>query len=106
MYRVVLKSQKGILILDNVSETKQVKALAPPNSWVMIVTSRKPVKITKIVAIELEPMETLESYTLLTRWAPKISPTIKEVFFICKGLPMALELVGKLYTINSSMTPD
>ena len=106
LYRVVLKSQKGILILDNVSETKQVKALAPPNSWVMIVTSRKPVKITKIVAIELEPMETLESHTLLTRWAPKISPTIKEVSFICKGLPMALELVGKLYTINSSMTPD
>ena len=106
LYRVVLKSQKGILILDNASDTKQIKALAPPNSWAMIVTSTKPVKVPNIVAIELEPMESLESHTLLTRWAPKISPTIKEISLICRGLPMALEIIGKLYAINSSMAPD
>ena len=106
LYRIALKTHKGILILDNASGGKQVKPLAPPLSWLLIVTSTKPVLVPNIVAIELEPMEALESHTLLTRWAPKISPTIKEVSHICKGLPMALEIIGKLFTINSTMAPD
>ncbi|MBC8286284.1 MAG: tetratricopeptide repeat protein [Nitrospinae bacterium] len=106
LYRVALKAHKGILILDNAAGTKQVKPLVPPRSWLMIVTSTKPVLIPNIVAAELDPMETLESQTLLTRWAPKISPTIKEISHICKGLPMALEIIGKLFTINSTMAPD
>jgi tetratricopeptide (TPR) repeat protein len=106
LYRVALKVHKGILILDNVSGAKQVKPLAPPSSWLMIVTSIKPALIPNMVAIELEPMENLEAHTLLTRWAPKISPTINEISFICKGLPMALEIIGKLFAINSTMAPE
>ena len=106
LYRVALKAHKGILILDNASGAKQVKALAPPSSWLMIVTSIKPALIPNMVAIELEPMDSLEAQTLLTRWAPKISPTIKEIAFVCKGLPMALEIIGKLFAINSTMAPE
>lgn len=106
LYRVALKVHKGILILDNASGAKQVKPLAPPSSWLMIVTSTKPALIPNMVAFELEPMESLEAHTLLTRWAPKISPSIKEIGFICKGLPMALEIIGKLFAINSTMAPE
>lgn len=106
LYRVALKVHKGILILDNSSGVKQVKPLAPPPSWLMIVTSTGQVSMPNMTAIALEPMESLESHTLLTRWAPKISPSIKEISQICKGIPMALEIIGKLFAINSTMAPD
>lgn len=106
LYRTALKTRKGILILDNASNAKQVKPLAPPPSWLLIVTSTEPVLIPKMVAILLDPMDHLEAQTLLTRWAPKISPAIKEICNICKGVPMALEIIGKLFIINSTMTPD
>lgn len=106
LYRVALKAHKGILILDNASGLKQIKPLIPPSSWLFITTSTKPVLLPKMISVELEPMEALESHTLLTRWAPEISPAIKEISQICKGVPLALELVGKLFAINSTMAPD
>ncbi|MBT5632754.1 MAG: hypothetical protein HOJ13_08480 [Nitrospina sp.] len=106
LYRVALKAHKGILILDNASGVKQIKPLIPPSSWVLIATSAKPVLLPKIISVDLEPMEALEAHTLLTRWAPGISPAIKEISQICKGIPLALELIGKLFAINSTMAPD
>ena len=106
LYRVVLKKQKGILILDNVSGAKQAKPLIPPPSWLLIMTSTNPVVLPKMLSIKLEPMEVLEAHTLLTRWAPEISPAIKEISGICKGVPLALEIIGKIFTINSTMAPD
>lgn len=106
LYRVALKAHKGILILDNASGTKQVKPLVPPPTWLLMVTSRKPVAIPKMLPVVLEPMENLEANTLLTRWAPDISPAIKEISDICKGVPLALEIIGKLFSINSTMAPD
>jgi tetratricopeptide (TPR) repeat protein len=106
LYRVALKKQKGILILDNASGAKQIKPLMPPPSWVLIVTTTKPVLIPKMISVELEPMEILEAQTLMTRWAPEISPALKEVNSICKGVPLALEIIGRLFSINSTMKPD
>jgi hypothetical protein len=84
------------LILDNVSGIQQVNPLIPPSSWLLIVTSTKPVLISRMVTIALEPMEILEAHTLLTRWAPEISPSIKEISLICQCIPLALEIIGKL----------
>jgi tetratricopeptide (TPR) repeat protein len=94
------------LILDNVSGIQQVNPLIPPSSWLLIVTSTKPVLISRMVTIALEPMEILEAHTLLTRWAPEISPSIKEISLICQCIPLALEIIGKLFAINSTMAPD
>jgi tetratricopeptide (TPR) repeat protein len=106
LYRVALKKHRGILILDNAASIKQVKSLVPPSSWLLIVTSVKPIALPKMVNIELEPMESLEAHTLLTRLAPEISPAIKDIAPICKGIPLSLELIGKLFAINSTMAPD
>ena len=106
LYRVALKKHKGILILDNVSGIQQVNPLIPPSSWLLIVTSTKPIIMPKMIAIALQPMEILEAHTLLTRWAPEISPAIKEISLICQGIPLALEITGKLFAINSTMAPD
>ncbi len=106
LYRVVLKKSKGILILDNAANSEQVKSLTPPVSWLLIVTSTKSIALPKMVCIPLEPMEILESRTLLTRSAPEIGPAIKEISLICKGVPFSLEIIGKLFAINSTMAPD
>jgi tetratricopeptide (TPR) repeat protein len=106
LYRVVLKKQKGILILDNVAGAKQAKPLIPPTSWLLIITSTNPVVLPKMFSLKLEPMEVLEAHTLLTRWAPEISPSIKEISSVCKGVSLALEIIGKIFAINSTMAPD
>jgi len=106
LYRVALKKHKRILNLDNASDNKQVKPLIPPVFWLLIVTSTKPVVIPKIVSLRLDPMEILEAHTLLTRWAPDISPALKEISLICQGIPLALEIIGKLFSINATMAPD
>ena len=106
LYRVALKKHKGILILDNAAGTKQIKPLVPPTSWLFIVTSIKPVTLTRLVSIKLEPMEVLEAQTLLTRWSPDISPALKEINTVCRGVPLALDTIGKLFAINSTMKPD
>ena len=106
LYRVALKKHKGILILDNAAGTKQIKPLVPPPSWLFIVTSTKPVTLTRLVSIKLEPMEVLEAQTLLTRWSPDISPALKEINTVCRGVPLALDTIGKLFAINSTMKPD
>ena len=59
-----------------------------------------------MVTFELEPMEPLEADTLLTQWPPEISPAIKEITLICQGIPLALEVIGKLFAINYTMKPD
>ena len=106
LYRTALKKQNGVLILDNASGAKQVKSLIPPASCLMIVTSTKPVVLPKIIAIDLPPMESLESHTLLTRLAPDLSPAEKEISKVCQGIPLALEIIGRLFAINSTMAPD
>ncbi len=106
LYRVALKKHRGTLVLDNAASIKQVKSLVPPSSWLLIVTSVKPITLPKMVNIELEPMESLEAHALLTRLAPEISSAIKDIAPICKGVPLSLELIGKLFAINSTMAPD
>ena len=106
LYRAALKAHKGILILDDVSNADQVKPLVPPSSWMLMFTSTKPILIPKMTAINLEPLEILDAHTLLNKLAPEISPSIKEIAPICKGVSLALEIIGKLFAINSTMAPD
>ena len=106
LYRTIIKKQKGILILDNASGPKQIKPLIPPPSWLLITTSVKPINLPGFISIHLEPLEYLDSHNMLTRLCPKLSHAIKDISKICKDVPIALELIGKLFAINSTMDPE
>jgi tetratricopeptide (TPR) repeat protein len=106
LYRAALKAHKGILILDDAANADQVKPLIPPPSWLLMFTSTKPILIPKVNSINLEPLEILDAHTLLNQLAPEISPAIKEIAPICKGICLPLEVIGKLFAINSTMAPD
>jgi len=106
MYRATLKKQKGILILDNAAGPKQIKLLIPPPSWLLMVTSTKTVNLPGFVSIKLDTLDSLDSHNMLTRLSPKFSFAIKEISKICKDVPIALELIGKLFSINATMDPE
>ncbi len=106
LYRTTLKKQRGILILDNAAGPKQIKPLIPPPSWLLMITSTKPINMPGLVSIKVEPLDFLDSQNMLTRLCPKLSFAIKEISKICKDMPIALELVGKLFAINSTMDPE
>ncbi|MBC8282884.1 MAG: tetratricopeptide repeat protein [Nitrospinae bacterium] len=106
LYRTILKRQKGVLILDNAAGPKQIKPLIPPPSWLLITTSVKPVGLPGFVGIKLETLDFLDSHNMLTRLCPKLSHAIKEISKICKDVPIALELIGKLFAINATMDPE
>ena len=93
-----------MLILDNVAGLKQIKPLIPPpTSWLLIVTSAKPVNLPGFVSIALDSLDFLDSHNMLTLLCPKLSHAIKEISKICKDVPLALELIGKLFAINATM---
>ncbi|MEK9627900.1 MAG: tetratricopeptide repeat protein [Nitrospinota bacterium] len=106
LYRSILKRQKGILILDNVSGPKQIKPLIPPPSWLFIITSVKTLNLPGFVSIKLDTLDFLDSHNMLTRLCPKLSHAIKDISKICKDVPIALDLTGKLFAINSTMDPE
>ncbi len=106
LYRTVLKRQKGILILDNAAGPKQIIPLIPPPSWLLMTTSIKPMNLPGVVSIKLDTLDFLDSHNMLTRLCPKLSHAIKEISKICKDVPIALELIGKLFAINATMDPE
>jgi len=106
LYRTILKRQKGILILDNAAGPKQIKPLIPPPSWLLMTTSTKPLNLPGFVSITLDTLDFLDSHNMLTRLCPKLSHAIKEISKICKDVPIALELIGKLFAINATMDPE
>ena len=95
-----------MLILDNTAGPKQIKPLIPPPSWLLIVTSVKPVNIPGFVSIALDTLDFIDSHNMLTLLCPKLSHAIKEISKICKDVPLALELIGKLFAITPLWTQN
>ena len=48
---------RGILLLDNVTNIDQVKALKPPDSWLVIATSYKKLNVIGAINKEVYPLD-------------------------------------------------
>ena len=94
LYMSVLHKQRAILLMDNAADRKQVEPLIPPESCVMLVTSRNHFTLPGLFTKNLETMSADDARKLLLRIAPRIDDQADTLAKLCGYLPLALRLAA------------
>lgn len=81
-----------LIVLDNVTSTEQVEALAVPEDCQLIVVSTKSLEAEDGCTIALAPLQTSDASTLLATSLPEAEK--KAALDLCAGSPLALKLWG------------
>ncbi|MBI5426737.1 MAG: tetratricopeptide repeat protein [Nitrospinae bacterium] len=105
LYRSTLKSQRAVVFLDNAYGALQVKPLLPPNNCLTLVVSNSPIAMEGMYSKKVAPMSSDESRELVFALAPRAEYWINEIFHLCDGLPLALNVIGSFLGKNS-MDPE
>ncbi|MBC8284855.1 MAG: tetratricopeptide repeat protein [Nitrospinae bacterium] len=105
LYKKVTKNQQGILLLDNVANTDQIKALKPSDSWLVIATSNKRLSLIGAFIKEVQPLYVDSAQEFLVDCSLRLKPNAREIAKLCRGLPLALEICGKFLSCNMKINP-
>ncbi|MBN4078074.1 tetratricopeptide repeat protein, partial [Nitrospina gracilis] len=105
LYKKVMTPQQGILFLDNVTNIDQIKALKPPDSWLVIATSRKKLNVIGAINKEVQPLDVESAQEFLVDCSLRLKPNAREIAKLCRGLPLALEVCGKFLSCNMKINP-
>jgi tetratricopeptide (TPR) repeat protein len=93
-YRSVLHNQRALLLMDNAADDVQVKPLIPPDSCVMLVTSRQHFTLPGLFAKNLDALPAEDARKLLLKIAPRINEQADTIAKLCGYLPLALRLAA------------
>jgi tetratricopeptide (TPR) repeat protein len=105
LYKKVMSSKQGILFLDNVTNIDQVKALKPPDPWLVIATSYKKLNVIGAFNKEVQPLDVDSAQEFLVACSLRLKPNAREIAKLCRGLPLALEVCGKFLSCNMKVNP-
>jgi len=105
LYKKVLKNQRGILFLDNVSQVGQIKALKPSDSWLIIASSNKKLNMIGAIQKEIQPLKVESAQEFLVNCSLRLKPNSREIAKVCRGLPLALEICGNFLSHNMKINP-
>ncbi len=105
LYKKVMTPQRGILFLDNVTHLDQIKALKPPDSWLVIATSYKKLNVIGAINKEVQPLDVESAQEFLVACSLRLKPNAREIAKLCRGLPLALEVCGKFLSCNMKINP-
>ena len=106
LYKKVMSSRQGTLCLDNVGNIDQIKALKPPESWLVIATSNKKLNIMGAINKEIQPLHVDSGEEFLVGCSLRLKPNAREIAKLCRGLPLALEICGKFLSCNMKVNPE
>ena len=92
----MMAKRQGVLVLDNVVSTDQVKELKPTasSSWLLIITAEKKLDLNEAYFILVEPLDVESAQKFLIDCSPRLKPRAREIAKLCRGLPLALEMCG------------
>jgi len=105
LYRSVLHGQRALLLMDNAASAEQVEPLIPPESCVLLVTSRRHFTLPGLCAKNLEALSPKDANKLLLTIAPRIDQQADEIARLCGYLPLALRLAGSALMNFANLTP-
>jgi tetratricopeptide (TPR) repeat protein len=99
-----MSGQRGILILDNVSDGEQVRPVLPlPIGWVILITSRRRFALRNAMLVDLHVLAPHEAEALLVRQLAQGGRTdlsngdnqasLRNLIELCGYLPLALRIV-------------
>ena len=79
LYLSVLNNQRALILMDNARDAAQVEPLVPPDTCVLLVTSRQHFTLPGLYAKRLDTLSPEESRELLLKIAPRISERAGEI---------------------------
>jgi tetratricopeptide (TPR) repeat protein len=94
MYRSVLHNQRALLLMDNAADHNQVELLIPPESCVLLVTSRQHFTLPGLFPMNLDALPAEDARELLLKIAPRISEQAETIARLCGYLPLVLRLAA------------
>lgn len=104
-YRSVLEGQRALLLLDNAKDAEQVEPLIPPESCLLIVTSRQHFYLPDMYEKNLEKMTPRDARALLLRIAARIGDQAETIAEQVDYLPLALRLAASALVKSRSLSP-
>jgi tetratricopeptide (TPR) repeat protein len=107
LYRSVLEGKRALILLDNASNSAQVRPLLPPAGSALLITSRNTITLpgmkTRVTLDQLQPYEARE---LLTGIAPRVPADVADqICFLCGYLPLAIRAAGSLLDVTVDLEP-
>ena len=105
LYKKVMTPQQGILFLDNVTNTDQIKALKISDSWLVIATSYKKLNVIGAINKEVQPLDVESAQEFLVDCSLRLKPNAREIAKLCRELPLAIEVCGKFLSCNMKINP-
>ncbi|MCH7662714.1 MAG: hypothetical protein IH859_02465 [Chloroflexi bacterium] len=94
IYQSVLHGQRALLLMDNARDAAQVQLLIPPESCVLLVTSRQHFTLPGLFTKDLNRMDKKDAKTLLLKIAPRIKQGADKIAKLCDYLPLALRVAA------------
>jgi tetratricopeptide (TPR) repeat protein len=94
LYHSVLKGGKVLLLLDNAYDLAQVQSLIPPQPSLLIVTSRKALRLPGCLPVALEPFVNEDAAAFLRCLHQQVVGHEETIARLCGNLPLALRLAA------------
>lgn len=105
LYLSLLHDKRALLLMDNAAGREQVEPLVPPDSCILLVTSRQHFTLPGLLAKSLDTLSPDESRELLLKIAERIGDSADEVAKLCGYLPLALRLAASALAERLNLTP-
>jgi tetratricopeptide (TPR) repeat protein len=105
LYLSVLHGRRTLLLMDNAAGREQVEPLVPPESCILLVTSRQHFTLPGLFAKKLDTLSPEESRELLLKIAPRIGQSADEIAKLCGYLPLALRLAASALAERINLSP-
>jgi hypothetical protein len=102
MYQSVLHGKRALLFLDNARSAEQVAPLRPPETCVMLVTSRWAFSVPGLHSRRLDVMSGESAEAFLLELCPRIGEHSAELAIACAWFPLALRIVGSFLQVNEN----
>jgi Tfp pilus assembly protein PilF len=106
IYLSVLHGQRALLLMDNARDAAQVEPLIPPDTCVLLVTSRRHFTLPGLYAKRLDTLTPAESRELLLKIAPRIGERADDIAALCGQLPLALRLAASALAERRDLSPQ
>jgi tetratricopeptide (TPR) repeat protein len=105
LYLSLLHGRRALLLMDNAAGREQVEPLVPPESCILLVTSRQHFTLPGLFAKTLDTLTPDESRELLFKIAPRITERADEIAKLCGHLPLALRLAASALAERDNLSP-
>jgi tetratricopeptide (TPR) repeat protein len=107
LYRSVLERKRALVLLDNASDSAQVRPLLPPAGSALLVTSRETIPLPGMKRVTLEQLRPAEARELLTSTASRVPASVADqICFLCGYLPLAVRAAASLLDITPDLDPE